>query len=39
MPVKRRTNKCRDAITDHEAAWLNGEPSDIQIWFCASERD
>jgi hypothetical protein len=27
MPVKRRTNKRRDALTDDARAWLEGRPS------------
>jgi hypothetical protein len=26
MPVKRRTNKRRDELTDNARAWLRGEP-------------
>jgi hypothetical protein len=26
MPVKRRTNKKRDELTDDARAWLRGEP-------------
>jgi hypothetical protein len=36
MPVKRRTNKRRDAITEHEAAWLDG---DTHCGFVEFKRD
>jgi hypothetical protein len=50
MPVKRRTNKRRDAITDDEAAWLRGDresgfvefkrPEELQkLWNSYGDHD
>ena|SRR5258708_4862402 len=50
MPVKRRTNKKRDGISEHEAAWLQGDhdcgfvqfkhPDDLQaLWDRAGDSE
>jgi len=38
MPVKRRTNKRRDAISEDEAAWLRGDRNCGFIQFTRDEE-